>query len=168
MSWENKNKPAAPEDISLYSGLDNLPPELWTDLTKLKSEDVCRRAGIKCNQDGAFILPFLGVDHEINPAARTILVPGGCRKPGFQAGLVLLNYLIHASDEGLSGKMAAERELNGGELFFKGPHALNKEPIVKKFGANAAGLLARAKIWGASETAGGDAAFKILALPQKF
>ncbi|MFH1135315.1 MAG: DUF3786 domain-containing protein [Pseudomonadota bacterium] len=166
MDAEIKSKPVDPEETTLFRGLEKLPPELWEDASRLDPRAVSRRAGIIHQPGRGYVVPFLGVDHLVRPGEKSMTVPAGARRPGFQAGLVILNYLVHASDEGLAGRMAADRELNGGELFFKGPHALNKAPVLERFGRDSAGFLARAQSWGASTAAGGDAAFKLLALPK--
>ncbi len=62
--------------------------------------------------------------------------------------------------------MVTERDLNGGALFFQGPHALSKTPVLDRFARNAPGLLSRAKDFGATELSDGDASFRLLALPK--
>ncbi len=154
-----------PEEITLYSGVENLPSALWDDLAALKPEVVCRRTGAFRLEDG-YALPFLGVEHLVRPEERTISVPSGARRPGFQAGLVLIGYLLHASDEGLAGRMVTPRELEGGALFFQGPHALNVKPVADRYGRDGKSFLDRAGEWDATRIAGGDAAFRVFALPK--
>jgi hypothetical protein len=158
--------PVDPETTTLYRGLDRLPPALWDDLTGLAPMDAAYRAGVRYDPALGYIVPFLGVDHRVDPVRRTIEVPEGTRPPGFQTGLILLSYLAHAAEEGLSGRMVTERELDGGELFFKGPHALSKEPVLRRFGRDGQGLMAKARVMGARPAAEGDVSFRLLALPK--
>ena len=158
--------PVDPEKINLYQGLDNIPSDIWKDLESLEPGRISLTAGVRHAPGRGFIVPFLGVDHVVRPSARTITVPSGAHCPGFQAGLVLLNYLIHATEAGLSGRMVAARELDGGELFFTGPHALSTAPVVERYRRDAAGFLTAASTLGAMPLAAGDAAFRLLALPK--
>jgi len=158
--------PVDPETMELYRGLSRLPSPLWDDLDSLAPDSVCRRAGVIHRPGAGYIVPFLGVDHQIQPNLRSITVPPGARPPGFQTGLVLVNYLIHASEEGLSGRMATARELNGGALFFQGPHTLSKKPVLERYARDAEGLVIRALKWNAGRLPIGDGAFRVLALPK--
>ena len=84
----------------------------------------------------------------------------------FQEYLVLLVYLLKAQDRPLEGKKVSERELPGGELFFRGPHALLKEPLEKKFGQDPQGFLQSGLGLGGRETGNGDASFELQVLPR--
>jgi len=159
-------RPVVPENNALFRGLENLPPALWEDLDAQKPDQVCRRAGVIYRPESGYIVPFLGVDHLVQPESRSITVPEGARRPGFQVGLVMIKYLVHAGEEGLSGRMVTARELDGGALFFQGPHALSTAPVLEKFGRRAQGLATKAQALGATSLAGGDAAFRLLALPK--
>lgn len=158
-------QPAITEENKLYQGVENLPPDLWKDLALLKPENVAPKAGVSFNTDDGYRIPFIGIDYLVHPEKRTIVALAEGKRVSFQAGLVLLNYLIHASGEGISGKMVAARELSGGELFFNGPHALSTEPILQRFACNGKELLALAQAMGATSRTGGDACFRLWALP---
>jgi hypothetical protein len=158
-------RPTEPERNDLYSGLDRLPAELWDDLAGLRPDDVLRRAGVAW-EPGGYLVPFLNVDHLVNPLTRTIAVPEGARPPGFQEGLVLVSYLIRASEMGLSGRMVTVRELTGGDLFFTGPHALRTWPVEERYGRNAAEFVVAGKSLGGMPLSNGDASFRLLALPK--
>ncbi|MEW5722243.1 MAG: DUF3786 domain-containing protein [Thermodesulfobacteriota bacterium] len=159
-------QPALPEQNELYRGLERLPAALWQDLGALDPGPVRHKAGVAFDRDRGYIVPFLGTDHLVRPWERTITVRPGGPRPGFQSGLVVLKYLLHASDEGLAGRMVTARELPGGDLFFTGPHALSTSPVEETFSRNAAGLLAAAQLLDAAPLAAGDAAFRLLALPK--
>lgn len=162
----SQNNPVDPEKVELFRRIEDLPEDLWLDLASLNVNDVCRRAGVSHNANQGFTVPFLGTDHIVNIEKRTIITPDESRIPGFQTGMILLKYLHHASDEGLSGRMVTDRELNGGELFFKGPHALSKSPVLDRFARNGKEMIQAAAKWGATEAGQGDASFKLLALPK--
>lgn len=159
-------QPVNPELTGLYRGVAKLPVALWDDLANSRTGEVCIRAGVAYEQSCGYLVPFLGVDHLVDPINRTIAVSAGSIKPGFQTGLVLLNYLIHASSSGLAGRMVTARELQGGALFFQGPHALLTKPVLAKFGRDGEEMVKRALAWGASPTDFGDASFRLWALPK--
>jgi hypothetical protein len=159
-------KAVYPEENRLYRGLENLPADLWEDLLRRNPVDAAQRAAVIFNPDDGYHIPFLGIDHIVNAEKRAITIPEKTVRAGFQVGLVLLNYLIHASNDGIAGKMVGARELNGGELFFKGPHALSTEPILERFAGNGRELLSRADKMGANPKPGGDVAFSLWPLPK--
>ncbi len=154
------------EQPGLYSGVENLPSALWEDLAGMDPESVCCRAAVSFQPGQGYRVPFLGGEYMVNQETRKITGLKKAHPVGFQAGLVMLCYLIHASEEGLSGRMITEKEIRGGFTFFQGPHALSKKDVIARYARDGAGLLARAKSWGASPIEQGDAAFRILALPK--
>ena len=162
----NSPQPVNPELVELYKDFANIPSVLWDDLAAFKAGDVCDRAGVIYKESCGYQVFFLGGDCFVDPNRRTITVPHGGIKPGFQVGLVLLNYLIHASVQGLAGRMVTARELEGGALFFQGPHALSTRPVLKKFGQAGDEMVKRALNWGASALDFGDASFRLWVLPK--
>lgn len=166
MTGSMDDKIFEPKENVLYQGLENLPAALWEDLAALEPSKVSRRAGVGYSPEEGYTVHFLGTDHKVQPAQRTITVPDGAKRPGFQAGLVLVSYLAKASEEILSGRMVTARELNGGDLFFQGVHALPKARILKKYARDGAGLVSRASLLGGTSMRAGDAAFRLLALPK--
>ena len=162
----NRAQPVNPETMELYKDTGKLPVALWDDLASSKTDQVSARAGVIYDESQGYLVPFLGGDHIVDPHKRTIVGPAGNRQTGFQTGLVLLNYLIHAAPQGLAGRMVTARELPGGALFFQGPHALLTQPVLDKFGRVGEGMIKTALTLGASPTNFGDASFRLLALPK--
>ena len=75
-------------------------------------------------------------------------------------------YLLRAREIPLAGIRVNEKELNGGALFFRGPHALSKEPLEEKFARDPQGFLRAGLSLGGSATGRGDGAFELRALPR--
>ena len=147
--------PAVPEENRLYRTVDDLAPELWTDVEARPLAEAVRSAGVRSEPPGRrVVIPFLGGDYLVDFDARGLTAPPGHLPAGFQKGLVLLTYLARAQDFGLAGRQVACRELSGGELFFQGPHALCTEPVTARFGSDPAGFLARAGRLGLEPSAG--------------
>ncbi|MBW1709399.1 MAG: DUF3786 domain-containing protein [Deltaproteobacteria bacterium] len=154
------------KEPTLYHGIENLPPELWSDLAKMDPDSVSFRAAIRYRAGQGYILPFLGGEYIVDQERREITGLNKAYPVGFQAGLVMLCYLIHASEEGLSGRMVTEKEIKGGSVFFQGPHALSKKEVLERYARDGQGFLARSQSWDASSIPQGDAAFRILVLPK--
>jgi hypothetical protein len=152
--------------VKLFRTVADLPAPLWDDVAARAPEVVVRSSGARLAPGGGFITPFMGGDYQVNPEARSIVAPAGRPEADFQTGLVLLTYLAKAQDLGLAGRLVPGRELNGGEMFFKGPHAFAVEPIIKNFGRAPREFVARAVQLGASAVDEGSGyAFRWLVLP---
>ncbi|MDR3038206.1 MAG: DUF3786 domain-containing protein, partial [Candidatus Adiutrix sp.] len=128
--------------------------------------EAVRAAAAQSGPERRVTVPFLGGPYLVDFEARAITAPPGHRPAGFQKGLVLLAYLARAQDIGRSGRMVAARELNGGDMFFQGPHALLTQPVTARFGADPAGFVARAGALGLTpDQAGAGTAVRGPVLP---
>ena len=144
MSNTAANNPAKVEEVEIYRTVADLPPELWTDLAARPPEKVCQGSGAVYEEGRGFVIRYMGGDYVVDLQRRSVSGPENQRPAAFQKGLVLLTYLAQAQDFGLSGRQVSGRELNGGEMFFKGPHALLTEPVTEKFGRNPEAFLKKA------------------------
>ena len=162
---KSDSNPTRPESVKLFRTVADVAPSLWDDAAARPTEEVVKSAGVA--HDGThFVVPFMGGDYLVNLEARTIATPPGQVPAGFQKGLVLLTYLARAQDLGLSGRMVTSRELNGGAMFFTGPHALLTEPVTAKFGRDPDSFLKKASALGmAAENLGSGQACRGLILP---
>jgi len=142
------DRPAKPEENRLYRTVADVAPELWTAVEARPLAEAVRSAGARFGPRERVLIPFLGGDYLVDFATRSIAAPPGHQPAGFQKGLVLLAYLAKAQDFGLAGRQVTCRELSGGELFFKGPHALSTEPVTDRFGTDPAAFAARAGLFG--------------------
>lgn len=137
-----------PEEVKLFRGVSDLSPLLWEALEARSPESVAAGSGAVIVPQRGYRLLFMGGDYLIDPVGRDIQSPAGHRPSGFQKGLVLLTYLAGAQDLGLSGRMVSHRELNGGEMFFVGPHALLAAPVTEKFGRHPEAFIRKAAALG--------------------
>jgi hypothetical protein len=159
--------PLDPNEISLYRGAENIPPEYWEELNRQSPEEVCRRSLATHDPETGYALPFLNDRLLCRPDTRHIRWERDqSRNPSFQEALVLLMYLLRTREIPLSGIKVNEKELNGGALFFHGPHALSKEPLEKKFARDPQGFLRAGLALGGIATHQGDGAFELRALPR--
>ena len=159
--------PLDPNEISLYREIDKIPPEYWEELNRQSPEEVCRRSLVTHDPETGYALPFLNDRLYCRPDTRQIHWERDlARSPSFQEALVSLMYLLRTRGIPLSGIKVNEKELNGGALFFRGPHALSKEPLEKKFARDPQGFLHAGLALGGIATQRGDGAFELRALPR--
>lgn len=156
-----------PSAIRLYRYGEDLPPEYWHELSRRDSGEVCRRTLVAPHGPTGFQISFLGRDYLCDPVQRRIRLAGAPEERlGFQEYLILLVYLLQARDLPLSGEWVNEKELRGGALFFRGPHALFREPLEKRFARDPGGLLRAGLAAGGVASGRGDASFRLQALPR--
>lgn len=159
--------PVDPNTVSLFRNSEHIPEYYWQELSALDPNEVRQRALVSFQASLGFQILFLNRGVVCQPEATLIRRMDSPKEPlSFQEYLVLLVYLLKAQDRPLSGKKVSERELPGGELFFRGPHALLKEPLEKKFGRDPQGFLQAGRTLGGRATGKGDASFELLALPR--
>jgi hypothetical protein len=84
----------------------------------------------------------------------------------FAEALVLVIYLLRAKEIPLAGKQQTEKDLPGGETFFRGPHELPRQPILKRFCRHPERFLQAGLSLGGERLGFGDAAFRLQALPR--
>ena len=156
-----------PNTVSLFRDSAHIPDHYWEDLAVLKPEEVCLRAQVTFQEGQGYGLPFLNCFYSCLPDARKIQLRSDPEKPlSFQRVLVLLVYLLKSLDLPLTGKKINEREIPGGDLFFRGPHALLKEPLEKKFAQDPQGFLQAGIDQGGQPTGKGEASFELSVLPR--
>lgn len=159
--------PVDPNTVSRFRNSEHLPDHYWQELSALDPNDVCQRALVSFQAGLGYQILFLNQVYICLPEATLIRRMDSPEKPlSFQEYLVLLVYLLKAQDRPLDEKKVSERELPGGELFFRGPHALLKEPLEKKFGRDPEGFLQTGLFWGGRATGKGDTSFELPVLPR--
>jgi hypothetical protein len=159
--------PVDPNTVSRFRNSEHIPDHYWQELSALDPDDVCQRAIVSFQAGRGFQILFLNQVVVCHPEATLIRRMDSPEKPlSFQEYLVLLVYLLKVQDKPLDEKKVSERELPGGELFFRGPHALLKQPLEKKFAQDPQGFLQSGLDLGGRETGHGDASFELRVLPR--
>lgn len=156
MADQGADRPSQPEEIAIYRTVADVAPELWTDAEARPQAEMLAGAGVRFEPGRGLIVPFMGGDYEVDLPGRTVTGPPGHLPAAFQKGLVLLTYLTRAQDLGLSGRMVTGRELNGGAMFFTGPHTFLTAPVTEKFGSEPEAFLRRAAALGFVAEDGGS------------
>jgi hypothetical protein len=78
----------------------------------------------------------------------------------------LINYLIDAKNVPLRGRWVSQKDLKGGEMFFRGPHLFPVRSLEHKFGNDGDRFLEAGKKCGGKYVPGGDVSFQVMALPR--
>lgn len=143
-------------------------PFLWVQLEREIPEEICRRALVSYSPEQGFLLPFLNQTFQIQPETRSI-VPSYSHAPkirSFELDLIILTYLLRAQAIGLSERMVNEKQIPGGEAFFRGPHALNTGPMEELFGEDREAFLSVGRKLKGEVRDLGDAAVCLPVLPR--
>ena len=98
----------------------------------------------------------------------TKLIEGDASQEKFRVALTLflLHYLLGTKHIPPEKKRVSEKELKGGEMFFRGPHALSTQGIIKRFGNNPEGFLAAGLKLKGEKIGLGDVAIELMAAPR--
>lgn len=149
----------------LYRWADELPAELWEDLTARAPAEAAVSAGARW-ESGRFAIPFLGLDYTLDMENRRIW---RTRQPehrvSYQSGVVLLTTLAGSKGVPPSGTMISPQELPGGRMFFTGPHALAAGPLAETYERRPGGLVERVHSLGGNIIEGADLAVRLPGLP---
>ena len=154
---------------SIYVDPSEVDPLLWERLSEADPKVVCRDAGVAYEPKlAAYVVPFLNAEFLCSVETRSIEALGGGNfaTPDFQFCLVLLHYLLAAKPQELSGKWIGEKELPGGEVFFRGPHGVPLEPLLALLGRQPDRFRSVAERLGGMPEAMGDLAFRFSTFPR--
>jgi len=139
---------------------------LWEELAGREPGELCRRT-LAAAEPGGYSLAFLDRRYRVEPAAGRIGGPQAdplLADPEFE--LLVLTYLTQAAEVSSEGTWITEKDLPGGSLFFRGPHALPLQPLLARFGADPPAFRRAAEALGGGSLPYGDAAYGFAALPR--
>jgi Domain of unknown function (DUF3786) len=156
-----------PNDTPIFRDSRHIPDHYWQELRAMDPQEVSQRTLVTFQSEEGYQIPFWDRIYFCRPEKQHIWrreVPE--KNLSFQEYLVLLMYLLKAREKPIEGKKIHEREIPGGELFFRGPHALFKEPLEKAYGKDPKRFIQAGLMLGGQETGMGDASFELLVLPR--
>ncbi len=157
------------ERRGLYEDPEEIDPYLWEQLEEADPHAVCVRAMVQYDIGSrTYLVPFLNASCACDVAQRAITPATGTvhRAGHFELYLVILHYLLEASAVPLSGKWISEKDIPGGELFFRGPHQFPTAPLLKLFGRDRDLFRKAAESLGGAPVPMGDAAYRLWPLPR--
>jgi hypothetical protein len=152
--------------------MSHIDSDYWVKLARLNPETVCSRtmADYQLKQRG-YTLPILNQDYLVLPYQMEIkgFIQGG-RPIGKdltrEFSLMVLFYLLNAKNIPLARTWISEKDLTGGEAFFRGPHALSVDLIEKKYGDNPDGFIEAGRLLGGTPVRFGDKSIAIDVFPR--
>lgn len=144
----------------------------WEKLAALHPVEVSERADVTYRYDkGGYCLPFLNTRYLIIPDRREILrikpddtLEGEAVSLDFY--LLSLYYLTEAKTIEPARRWISEKDLKGGEMFFRGPHALQLQKVEGRYGQDPEGFARAGRRLGGVEMLYGDRAFGLDVLPR--
>ncbi len=150
----------------LYEKCAEVSGEFWQELGELPPGDITRRTGVAF-EGGRYHLPFLNRRLIIDPVGHRLeMEKAGGPEPDFRLCLAALLYLTRV-DTGALGTLMSPLEITGGATFFteRGPHALPRAPLERRFGDAPEGFLLAGDRLGAKRLQAGDAALQVQVFP---
>ena len=143
-------------------------PYLWLQLKKENPEEICRRALVSYENEKGFLLPFLNQTFQVLPTKKAIIPLYGHAPTmkSFELDLIILTYMLRVKEINLSGNIINEKQIPGGETFFRGPHSLNTRPMQKIFEEDRDAFLSVGKKLNGEVRKLGDAGICLPVLPR--
>jgi hypothetical protein len=144
----------------------------WGKLADLNPSQVCERTGTVYGYDkNGYLLPFLNQRYLVMPKERKIMrirrdetIESEALTTDFY--LMSLVYLTEAKTVEPTRHWLSEKDLKGGEMFFRGPHALPLAEVTERYGQDPEAFLKAGKRLGGVEMLYGDKAFGLDVLPK--
>lgn len=152
----------------LYVNPAEIDPRLWEELRQAEPEAICRKAQVRFDgRHAAYVVPFLDTEFLCFPDRETIEPLGDSPHHwlNFEFYLVVLHYLLEAQSCGIAGSWISEKDIPGGELFFRGPHQFPLDPLLELFGTHPERFVRAAERLGGSPVKMGDLAYRLWAFP---
>lgn len=153
----------------IFTDPSEIDPLLWETLRQRDPQDVCMRALVDYDpKRSAYRFPFLGCRYFCSPG-REIIEPEESLSPpadSFNFYLAILHYLLEARSLPLKGNWIGEKEIPGGELFFRGHHRLPLDPLKDLFGTRPELFEEVSRRTGAVFMNMGDLAYRFQVLPR--
>ncbi len=153
-------------------GPERIYAPYWEKLADLHPNEVCDRTEAVYQHDKkSYVLPFLNQQYMVIPDERKIMRVRPDETAESEAlstdfYLVSLFYLTEAKKAEPTRRWLSEKDLKGGEMFFRGPHALPMTELTEKLGHDPEGFLKVGKRFGGVEMLYGDRAFGLDVFPR--
>jgi hypothetical protein len=144
----------------------------WNVLQGLDQSVVCRNASVAFDQNsGSYIVRSFCCDFYVTTTDRTIKSPAATgehiiKKYDYFFVHSCLWYLIHVRDIPLSQKLLQPVNIKGGDVFFRGSHALPLENLAQRYGDDKASFLNQGEKLCADLSSHGDASLKLFPFPK--
>ncbi len=144
----------------------------WEKLADLHPSEVCERTEAIYQYDkNGYFLPFLNARYLVLPKERKIMKirpDETLESENLSTDFYLMSlvYLTQAKKVELTRHWLSEKDLKGGEMFFRGPHALPMTEVTERYGQDPEIFLRAGKRLGGVEMLYGDKAFGLDVFPK--
>ncbi len=157
------------EQKRLYTDPEDVDPLLWEALRGRDPATISANAMVRFDEARrAYRVPFLDIEllcfldeGRIEPARSS-----DHHRLSFELVLAVLHYLLEAQMKPLLGEWVSEKDVPGGELFFRGPHAIPTDRLLSVFGMNPELFRLAAERLGGTPVPMGDAGYRLWAFPR--
>lgn len=153
----------------LYADPSQVDPLLWERLRKADSQTISQNAQVRYYpEQAAYTIPFLDVELSLFPDRQCIEVQASnpYHRLNFELYLITLHYLLEAQPQGLGGKWISEKDIPGGELFFRGPHQFPTDRLIELFGSHPDLFTSASEKLGGTKVKMGDSAYRFWPFPR--
>lgn len=153
---------------TLFDSIMKVPTEYWDGLACRDLRGLCENTLARACPPGSILLPFLGEDLLVDCEHRCLRCFSLGRWEIIESPpleLLCLVYLLHAGPESLSHDMVGVQELRDAH-FFQGPHQLEVQPLLQRYGNDVDGFKRAASGLGGEALDLADAAYKIWVFPK--
>lgn len=144
----------------------------WKRLSSLVPNEVCERTeALYKHDEKGYVLPFLNQRYVVIPQERRILrmlhdgtLVNEELSPSFY--LISLFYLAESKKLEPARRWISEKDIKGGEMFFRGPHAIQAGELIGKYGSDPEAFVRAGHRLGGVEMLYGDRSFGLDAFPR--
>lgn len=153
----------------IFTDPSEIDQNLWKVLRTANPETICANAQVQFSgETGAYRFVFLNGSYLCHPEREAIESSEDalCPAEDFNFYLSILHYLLEAQPVATKGTWVSEKEIPGGELFFRGYHRIPVDPLKDLFGNRPDLFAAVAQKVGAVPVDMGDLAFAFQILPR--
>jgi hypothetical protein len=128
--------------------------------------DVCLRSGAELLDAGTIQLRFLNREYRIDRPAGAVTLGYDREAAPIGESLLILHYLVTATGKPPGTGQISFKEVPEGVVYYPTFYKRAIRPILSRFGASPAGLIAAASTFGGIDAHQGDAAVTIQAFPK--
>lgn len=168
LDMQKRRRSEKPPAKTPTGNIITVPESHWDALSHENLDTLCSWARAKRHQERRLVLPVLNTDVIVDLENRTVepVERSALEKtdPSLLELLVLV-YLMGVAPDPLTGDMISAQELKDAQ-FFQGPHTLQTEPLLRRYGKDPKGFADAAQRLGGRPRALADAAYVLSPFPK--
>jgi hypothetical protein len=168
LAMQKRRRSQKPPARTPTGNIITVPESHWETLNREDIETLCARARADRVSPRELRLPVLNTEVTVDLEARRVTVLEPDRLRGTNASLLellVLVYLMGAAAAPITGDMISVQELKDAQ-FFQGPHLLETEPLLRRYGKDLDGFAKAAEGAGGHPRALADAAYAFFPFPR--